>query len=59
VAGLVVEIDQRDPKPDKLVRIPLAGLSSVASKSDRGDFDIKTTQTLAQLLALPAWTEPK
>ncbi len=53
ITGLIVELDQRDPKPDRHVQIPLAGLKAVPEARDPGDFNIQTTQTLAALLALP------
>jgi hypothetical protein len=56
VTGLIVEIDQRDPKPDKLVQIPLTNLKAIAERGDPGDFNIQTQQTAAALLALPAAT---
>ena len=54
VTGLIVEIDQRDPKPDKLVQIPLTGLKAVPERGDAGSFNIQTQQTVEQLLASPA-----
>ena len=52
--GLIVELDQRDPTPDKHVEITLKGLTVVPERNDPGDFDIKTDQTKDALLALPA-----
>ncbi len=54
VTGLMVEIDQRDPKPDHRVQIPLTGLKAVADRGDPGEFNIQTTKTATELLALPA-----
>lgn len=56
VTGVVVEVDQADPRPDKLVQLPLSGLTAVPELDDPTEFDIRTSQTTAQLLALPAWT---
>lgn len=53
INGLIVELDQRDPKPDRHVKIPLTGLKAVPEARDPGDFNVQTTQTLAALLALP------
>ena len=54
VVGLIVEIDQRDPKPDHIVQIPLTGLAAVPDPDDRGEFDIQTRQGVAEFLAMPA-----
>lgn len=54
VTGLIVEIDQRDPTPDKHVQIPLTGLKAVPEARDPGDFNIQTQKTAADLLAMPA-----
>ena len=54
VTHLIVEIDQKDPKPDHIVQIPLTGLAAVPDRDDRGEFDIQTRQGVAELLALPA-----
>lgn len=51
--ALIVELDQRDPKPDRHVQIPLTGLKAIPEARDPGDFNIQTTQTLTELLALP------
>lgn len=53
VSGLIVEIDQRDPKPDRHVQISLAGLKAVPEARDPGDFNIQTDKSVADLLALP------
>lgn len=53
VTGLIVEIDQRDPKPDRHVQISLAGLKAVPEARDPGDFNIQTDKSQADLLALP------
>ena len=54
VTHLIVEIDQKDPKPDHIVQIPLTGLAAVPDRDDRGEFNIQTRQGVAELLALPA-----
>lgn len=54
VRGFIVEIDQRDPTPDKHVEISLKGLKAVPDRNDAGEFDIQTDQTKDALLALPA-----
>jgi hypothetical protein len=54
VSGLIVEIDQRDPKPDRHVQIPLTGLKAVPEPRDPGDFNIQTDKSANELLALPA-----
>lgn len=54
VSALIVEIDQRDPTPDKHIQIGLKGLTVVPERGDPGDFDIKTDQTKDALLALPS-----
>ncbi|CAN7651650.1 PRC-barrel domain-containing protein [Phenylobacterium sp. LjRoot225] len=54
VTGLIVEIDQRDPTPDRRVQIPLTGLKSVPERGDPGDHNIQTQRSVAELLALPA-----
>jgi hypothetical protein len=54
VTHLIVEIDQRDPKPDHIVQIPLTGLAAVPDPDDRGEFDIQTRQGVAEFLAMPA-----
>lgn len=51
--ALVVELDQRDPKPDRHVQIPLTGLKAIPEPRDPGDFNIQTGQALTELLALP------
>lgn len=51
--ALIVELDQRDPKPDRHVQIPLTGLKAIPEPRDPGDFNIQTTQTLNELMALP------
>ena len=56
VVGLLVEIDQNDPKPDHIVRIPLTGLAAVPDPDDKGEFDVQTRQGVAELLTLPATT---
>ncbi len=54
VRGFIVEIDQRDPTPDKHVEISLKGLKAVPDRKDAGEFDIQTDQIKDALLALPA-----
>ena len=56
VVALIVEIDQVDPKPDHIVKIPLTGLVAVPDPDDQGDFDVQTSQSVEDLLALPATT---
>ncbi|HEY9234744.1 MULTISPECIES: hypothetical protein [Phenylobacterium] len=53
VTGVIVEIDQRDPLPDRRVQLPLAGLKAVPERGEPDDFDVQTQQTREQLLALP------
>jgi len=53
ITGLIIEIDQRDPTPDKRVMIPLDGLKAVPEPGDRGDYNIQTRQSQADLLKLP------
>lgn len=53
VTGVIVEVDQRYPTPDRLVQLPLSGLKAVPQRGDPGDFDVQTQQTREQLLALP------
>lgn len=54
VRGFIVEIDQRDPTPDKHVELSLKGLKAVPDRGDAGEFNIQTDQTKDALLALPA-----
>ncbi|HVK41063.1 MAG TPA: PRC-barrel domain-containing protein [Phenylobacterium sp.] len=56
VTGLILEIDQRDPKPDHIVQVPLTGLAAVPDRDDRGAFDVQTRQGVAELLSMPAAT---
>jgi hypothetical protein len=53
ITSLLIELDQRDPTPDKRVMIPLDGLKAVPEPGDRGDYDIQTRQSKADLLKLP------
>ncbi|CAN7226037.1 PRC-barrel domain-containing protein [Phenylobacterium sp. LjRoot219] len=53
IIGLLVELDQRDPTPDKLVQIPLDGLKAVPEPGDPRSFDIQTRQSAAELMKLP------
>lgn len=53
VTGLIVEIDQRDPKPDHHVQISLVGLKAVPELRDPDDFNIQTDKSQVDLLALP------
>ncbi|WGU41975.1 hypothetical protein [Phenylobacterium sp. NIBR 498073] len=53
VVGLVVEIDQRTPKPDRRVQVELSSLRAVPDPTDPGEFNVQTSQTREQLLALP------
>lgn len=53
VTALIVELDQRDPTPDKLVQIPLDGLKAIPEQGGRGGYDIQTRQSAADLLKLP------
>lgn len=52
VIGLIVELDERDPTPDKLVQIPLDGLKAVPERGG-GGHDIQTRQSKAELMKLP------
>lgn len=51
--ALIVELDQRDPKPDRHVQIPITGLKAIPERGDPGDVNIQTQQTLNELMALP------
>jgi hypothetical protein len=53
VTAVIVEVDQRDPTPDRRVQLPLAGLKAIPDRSDPGEFNIQTQQTVQQLLAMP------
>lgn len=53
VVGLVVEIDQRTPKADRRVQVELSSLRAVPDPTDPGEFNVQTSQTREQLLALP------
>jgi sporulation protein YlmC with PRC-barrel domain len=53
VVGVIVEIDQRSPKPDRRVVVELSSLHAVPDPTDPGEFNVQTNQTRAQLLALP------
>lgn len=53
VVGVVVEIDQRAPKSDRRVQIDLSTLKAVPDATDPGDFNVQTSLTREQLLALP------
>ena len=53
ITGLIVEIDQRDPTPDRRVQIPISGLKAVPDRGDAGEFNIQIAKTAAELLALP------
>ena len=53
VVGLVVEIDQRTPKPDRRVQVELSSLRAVPDPTDPGEFNVQTSLTREQLLALP------
>lgn len=50
IVALAVEVE--GPDPDPVVRVPLAGLTTVTAVDDR---DLQTTMTTEQLRALPAW----
>jgi len=54
VTAVIVEVDQRDPKPDRRVQLPLSGLKAVPDRGDPGEFNVQTQQTVEQLQALPA-----
>lgn len=53
ITGVILEIDQRDPKPDRRVQLPIDELKAVPERGDPGDFNIQTQQSREQLLALP------
>lgn len=53
VVGLIVEIDQRAPIPDRRVQIALSDARAVPDPTDPGAFNVQTRQTREQLLALP------
>lgn len=53
VVGVVVEIDQRTPKPDRRVQVELSSLRAVPDPTDPGEFNVQTSLTREQLLALP------
>lgn len=52
ITGLIIELDQRDPTPDKRVMIPLDGLKAAPERSG-GGYDIQTRQSKADLMKLP------
>lgn len=53
VVGVIVEIDQRAPKSDRRVQVDLSSLKAVPDPTDPGEFNVQTSQTREQLLALP------
>ncbi|WP_293403245.1 hypothetical protein [Phenylobacterium sp.] len=53
VVGLVVEIDQRSPKPDRRVQVELASMRAVPDPTDPGGFNVQSSLSRDQLLALP------
>ncbi|CAN7429788.1 hypothetical protein LJR164_002755 [Phenylobacterium sp. LjRoot164] len=53
VVAVVVEIDQRSPKPDRRVQVELASLQAVPDPTDPGEFNVQSSLTRDQLLALP------
>jgi hypothetical protein len=53
VVGLIVEIDQRSPKPDRRVQIQLSEARAVPDPTDPGRFNVQTGLTREQLLARP------
>ncbi len=53
VVGVVVEIDQRSPKPDRRVQVELTSLQAVPDPTDPGEFNVQSSLTRDQLLALP------
>jgi hypothetical protein len=54
VTGVIVELD--GTKPDRLVRVPIMGLTAVA---DDKEWRLRTNATKEQLVALPAVPRPK
>lgn len=53
ITGVILEIDQRDPKPDRRVQVPITELKAVPERGEPGDFNIQTQMSREQLLALP------
>lgn len=52
VVALAIEVDRREPRPDKLVNIPLQDLRAVPEPHDPGDFDIVTAMSADEVAAL-------
>lgn len=53
VVGVIIEIDQRTPKPDRRVVVELSSLRAVPDPTDPGEFNVQSSQSREQLLALP------
>lgn len=53
IVGVILEIDQRDPKPDRRVQLPIEELKAVPERGEPGHFDVQTQRSREQLLALP------
>lgn len=53
VVGVVLEIDQRSPTPDRRVKVELSSLKAVADPTDPGEFNVQSSLSRDQLLALP------
>lgn len=53
VVGVVLEIDQRSPTPDRRVQVELSSLRAVPDPTDPGAFNVQSSLTRDQLLALP------
>jgi len=53
ITSLIIELDQRDPEPDKRVMLPVDGLRAVPERGDPGRYDVQTQQSPAELMKLP------
>lgn len=56
ITSLIIELDQRDPAPDKRVLLPLRDLQAVPERGDPGHYDIQTQRSAAELMKLPPAT---
>ena len=53
VTNLIIELDQRDPAPDRRVMIPLDDLKAARQRGGSGGYDIQTRQSADELMKLP------
>lgn len=53
IVALAIEVDRREPLPDKLVKLPLDGLRAMPERGDPGDFNVVTPMSAKDVVALP------